>query len=181
MPELLRFWFINDVGTEILQIQPDRFVHNWRKVGEEAEYPRYERIRRTFLSEFLRLSRVIKSHLGRELMPNQCEITYVNYFGLEDAPDALEFFRMPEDFPQIRFAVPGPEGHPIGRLIVQAGPAVTRAGARMFQLMLTVRGRPSTADLTGARKFMDMGRAAIVSQLCSLDLKPNAQKWGLRE
>jgi len=139
MPELLRFWFINDVGTEILQIQPDRFVHNWRKVGEEAEYPRYERIRRTFLSEFLRLSRVIKSHLGRELMPNQCEITYVNYFGLEDAPDALEFFRMPEDFPQIRFAVPGPEGHPIGRLIVQAGPAVTRAGARVFQLMLTVR------------------------------------------
>jgi uncharacterized protein (TIGR04255 family) len=190
MPSLPRLWFVNEAGTEVLQVQTDRFIHNWRKAGEESEYPRYERIRRTFLSEFLRLSRIIGKRLGRELTPNQCEITYVNHIPQEEAAGALEFFRMPDEFPggamedvttQIRFVLPGPYGHPAGRLIAQAGPAVTRAGARVFQFMLTVRGRPSTADLTGAREFMDMGRAAIVNSFAALTTDRMHKTWGRRK
>jgi uncharacterized protein (TIGR04255 family) len=190
MPALPRLWFVNDAGTEVLQVQTDRFIHNWRKVGEESEYPRYERIRRTFLSEFLRLGRVIEKRVDRAVTPNQCEITYVNHFPPEDAAEALEFFRMPGQFPggsmedatmQIRFVLPGAEGHPVGRLIMQAGPALTWAGERVFQFMLTVRGRPSTADLSGAREFMDMGRAAIVNSFAALTTDRMHKAWGRRK
>lgn len=44
VPDLPRFWLLNEAGTEIIQLQNDRFVHNWRKVGSGDAYPRYERI-----------------------------------------------------------------------------------------------------------------------------------------
>jgi hypothetical protein len=77
--------------------------------------------------------------------------------------------------------LPGAEGHPVGRLIMQAGPALTWAGERVFQFMLTVRGRPSTADLSGAREFMDMGRAAIVNSFAALTTDRMHKAWGRRK
>ena len=32
LPPLPRVWFLNEAGSELIQIQRDRFVHNWRKV-----------------------------------------------------------------------------------------------------------------------------------------------------
>ena len=42
---------MNPVGSKLIQIQKDRFIHNWRKVGEGDKYPRYEPIRDTFRFE----------------------------------------------------------------------------------------------------------------------------------
>jgi hypothetical protein len=64
---------------------------------------------------------------------------------------------------------------------MQAGPALTWAGERVFQFMLTVRGRPSTADLSGAREFMDMGRAAIVNSFAALTTDRMHKAWGRRK
>src|ERR1700691_5158974 len=41
VPPLPRAWFLNEGGTELIQVQPDRFVRNWRKVDEEDRYVRY--------------------------------------------------------------------------------------------------------------------------------------------
>src|SRR5882672_9185342 len=82
IPDPPRFWFVNEAGTEILQVQTDRFAHNWRKVGQADQYPRYERIRRTFLDEYSNLNRIVERRLGRGCVPNQCEITYVNHIDL---------------------------------------------------------------------------------------------------
>jgi uncharacterized protein (TIGR04255 family) len=34
-----RFWFINERGNEMIQVQNGRFVKNWRKEGEGEQYP----------------------------------------------------------------------------------------------------------------------------------------------
>ena len=34
IPELPRLWALNKNGTEMIQIQNDRFIKNWRKQGE---------------------------------------------------------------------------------------------------------------------------------------------------
>ncbi len=71
--------FLNDRGTELIQIQQDRFVHNWRKVGQGDVYPRYEFVRRRFEEELGIFHRFLaRENLG-ELIPNQCEVTYVNH------------------------------------------------------------------------------------------------------
>jgi uncharacterized protein (TIGR04255 family) len=38
-----RLWFITTQGNEMIQVQPDRFIKNWRKEGESETYPRYEK------------------------------------------------------------------------------------------------------------------------------------------
>ncbi len=50
-PPVPRVWFLDEAKTELVQIQQDRFIHNWRKTGEDAAYPRYERIRNQFREE----------------------------------------------------------------------------------------------------------------------------------
>ncbi len=194
-PIMPRFWFGNEAGTELLQFQLDRFVHNWRKTGEGVEYPRYERIRQTFFREFARLYRFIERRHGRKLVPNQCEITYVNQIPfVQDGPnptaDSLSILLIPDDFPagqpedvgiQVRFVLAGADDRPAGRLIVQAGPAITPAGVRVFQIMLTVRGRPATPDIHGVREFMDRGRKFIVDNFTAVTTDRMHKLWGRRE
>src|SRR5688500_8008989 len=48
VPTTPRVWFLNEQGTELVQIQQDRFVRNWRKQTDDEAYPRYEYLRRSF-------------------------------------------------------------------------------------------------------------------------------------
>jgi uncharacterized protein (TIGR04255 family) len=194
-PMMPRFWFGNEAGTELLQFQLDRFVHNWRKTGEGVEYPRYERIRQTFFREFGRLCRFIERRQGRVLVPNQCEITYVNQIpfvqgGPNPTADSLSILLIPDDFPagppedvgiQIRFVLAGADDQPASRLIVQAGSAITPAGVPVFQIMLTVRGRPPTPDIRGVREFMDRGRKIIVDNFTAVTADRMHKLWGRRK
>ncbi len=55
VPPAPRLWFLNEAGTEVVQIQQDRFIHNWRRLQDADQYPHYDGIRSTFeqeLSEF---------------------------------------------------------------------------------------------------------------------------------
>jgi len=72
-----RCWFLNEAGTELIQVQQDRFAHNWRKVGEEDSYPRYEYIRETFKTVLETFHQFLARERFGELIPNQCEVTYV--------------------------------------------------------------------------------------------------------
>src|SRR5258708_1658 len=53
-----RFWFLNKEGTELLQFQADKLIHNWRQVDGQpgAEYPRYETIVGRFSEEVTALA-----------------------------------------------------------------------------------------------------------------------------
>ena len=50
-PVSLRTWFLNERGDELIQVQQDRFIHNWHKVDESDEYPRYSHLISTFTGE----------------------------------------------------------------------------------------------------------------------------------
>ncbi|MFD1381016.1 TIGR04255 family protein [Fodinicurvata halophila] len=47
-PDVPRYWFISENNDQLIQIQKDRFLQNWRKESSKAEYPRYESIREDF-------------------------------------------------------------------------------------------------------------------------------------
>jgi uncharacterized protein (TIGR04255 family) len=40
LPPLRRTWFISQDGRNLVQVQEDRFVFNWKKAAEDDEYPR---------------------------------------------------------------------------------------------------------------------------------------------
>src|SRR6266566_1973662 len=64
-PFLPRLWFLNESGTELVQVQQDRFIHNWRKTDSGQQYPRYEYIRGRFNSEL----QLFSSFLEAEKLP----------------------------------------------------------------------------------------------------------------
>ncbi|MFQ5734475.1 MAG: hypothetical protein ACE5KM_21275, partial [Planctomycetaceae bacterium] len=48
IPDLPRVFFEDESGNWLIQIQRDRFLHNWRVSTDESEYPRYPEVSRRF-------------------------------------------------------------------------------------------------------------------------------------
>ena len=183
-----RCWFLNDKEDELIQIQQDRFIHNWRKVGDEDadKYPRYETIRKRFVDELRCFEAFVEKHDLGSLEANQCEITYVNrilpagawsshgqlghVLTIISGSNSDDFLPTPEDIKvSIRYIIKDEHDKPIGRLHVSAEPAFTRPDDEpAFILKLTARGKPLDSDVSGIMDFLDIGREQIVRGFTSI-------------
>jgi uncharacterized protein (TIGR04255 family) len=196
---LPRLWFLNQPGTELIQIQQDRFVHNWRKVGEGDAYPRYERLRGTFRTELESFqSLVMRERLG-SILPNQCEVTYVNHIIADNGwtthaqlGDILTVFQSkysdtrlgdPEDARlTIRYILFDESRKPSGRLHVEAQPAFRRSDNKaMYIVSLTARLRPQGQCVEDVVCCIDLGRDAIVGAFASITTPIMHKIWGRRD
>ena len=85
---LPRIWFLHDDGR-IIQVQRDRFHHNWRKVKPNDEYPRYRSVFKMFEDHFNTFTEFLHEHQLGEVIPKQYEMTYVNIIPQGDVWDTL--------------------------------------------------------------------------------------------
>ncbi len=191
-----RCWFLNEAGTELLQVQQDRFVHNWRKVGTGDVYPRYEHVRGTFEDELVRLEDFLRHEELGVLDPNLCEVGYVNHIvagaGWEthgqlgevltvfDAAYSEAFLPEAEEaYVAARYVIPGADGQPLGRLHVTVDPVYRREDNRPMLLMtLSARGRPDGDGVDGVLRFLDTGRQWIVRGFAALTTERMHEIWG---
>lgn len=51
-PFLPRVWFLHRDGTGILQVQRDRFLHNWRRARIDDKYPRYHELKKMYTTHY---------------------------------------------------------------------------------------------------------------------------------
>ena len=74
-----RVWYrSSDENPLMLQLQPDRFSLNWcKRVGQA--YPRYNSNRPEFMKRFEQFRDFAKTLNLGEVIPNLCEVTYVNH------------------------------------------------------------------------------------------------------
>ena len=75
---LPRIWFIHNKENELIQVQRNRFLYNWRKRRVEDEYPGYKRVAENFekyLSHFRRF--LLEEELGN-LDAKEYELTYID-------------------------------------------------------------------------------------------------------
>ena len=197
-PPLPRLWFLNSDGSELVQVQSDRFIHNWRKSGQGAQYPRYEAISVKFFDELQRVEEFFDQQKVGKIEPNQCEVTYVNYITVDDG----DIRKMPERALRIFSAVPsnasdpgvltpsfedarifaryvmdGEDGSPIGRLTVTAQPALFENEIPILRLDLTARGAPSAPTPDAVSDFFDAGRLAIVRAFTALTTAEMHTLW----
>lgn len=195
-PPVPRLWFMNTQETELVQIQGNRFVRNWKKVGEGEEYPRYEQLRMRFFSDLEEVNSFFESWGIGSMHPNQCEITYVNRLEL-DGHDlracpgaALKLFpsqalrpgdegsRLPEPEDcnlSVRYVLKDEDGAPRGRLLVTVQPW---PGEPALRVDLTVRGAPTAANFNAAADFLDKGRSTIVHSFTAITTDQMHKKWG---
>jgi uncharacterized protein (TIGR04255 family) len=191
VPPVPRCWFVNNDGTELIQLQKDRFIKNWRQAGTEAEYPRYERVKAGFEEDFEIFRRFAKKENLGEIHVNQCEVTYINHIVAgevwtehSDMDKVFTSWRQPEfDFPgkaadagwTARFMIPD-NNNPVGRLHVNVQPSTrVQDGRRMFVMSLTARGQIGTEI-----DFFDLGRQWVVRSFKNLTTAEMHRVWGLR-
>ncbi|WLD13783.1 TIGR04255 family protein [Planctellipticum variicoloris] len=176
VPPLPRMFFIDATSTWLLQLQPDRFLQNWRRSSGDQQYPRFPAVRQRFLSSW---SRLFEFCGHQELAPpevNQLEVTYINHIeageGWQPAVGVSEVFRdfrwdsnarflpVPEAIAwKASFALPRDHG----RLHVSVRQAVRRTDdAPVLLCELTARGMPLDRQTEAIAAWIDLAREWIV-------------------
>ena len=193
---LPRIWFLSDDKKELLQIQQDRFIRNWRKLSSSDEYPRYEdHIRPEFMADFQDFQAfLVANEIGR-VIPNQCEVTYVNYIDpgngfATHAHIGRVFSIWQQDFSEtsiyeienatfsVRYLIRSESGEFIGRLHASAQPVYRGNDDQVaFQLRFVARGKPFSSDLDGIIKFVDEGRERIVRLFADITTPEMHEVW----
>lgn len=196
IPPLPRIWFVHTNDTGVIQIQRDRFLHNWRKKRPEDEYPRYHNVIKMFydrLSDFR--SFLAEAKLGT-IQPLQYEMTYINHIPQGEGWTTIgEIGRV---FPDLSWRsgtqrfLPDLEGFNwragfllpdrAGRLHATIRPVVRRTDLRrILALELTARGMGSDASPEGMRAWFDLARQWIVRGFTDLTSDDIQQKvWRRR-
>lgn len=197
-PPVPRLWFLSHDRSELLQVQPNFFARNWRRVSGQKEYPRFKRFRASFEADLDTFRQFVADEQLGEITPRQCEITYTNHIdragswnGQLESVVAWWHPRSSEGFPpahdarpeQVRFAaqyvIPAADQEPLGRLHIEVQPGTRLAdGEPILRLTLVARGRPDGHGLEGVRGFLDVGHEWAVQAFAAITT-PEAQRiWG---
>jgi uncharacterized protein (TIGR04255 family) len=197
-PPLPRYWFERVGQPDLLQLQQDRILHNWRQQGDNSRvYPRYEAVKKTFEAEVSLFEAWLFEEKIGELRANQCEVTYINIVKLPNGDDAahdrcmekitpLWTGRFSEDPPcrlehvQVNAVCLFPnEGKPVGRVYVKFQPAYLNTdGSHVIRLEITARGRPHGETTKDAFEFLDAAREQVVRTFAAVTTKDMHKIWG---
>lgn len=79
---LPRIGFVHTTGSRVIQVQRDRFLHNWRRLRAGDEYPRYGNVIRMFREHLLYFDLFVKETELGTIVPLQYEMTYLNHIPL---------------------------------------------------------------------------------------------------
>ena len=165
-----RLWFLTEHQTELIQLQHDRLIVNWRQTAQDVEYPRYETVRDLFAARLDDLSAFLAERYLGAIEINQVEVTYIN--AIEPGPDGrFDLDRI------LRHWRPLAEHH-LGQpeqaraAMVFAVPDVGSAPVRMY-----VAVDPGVR-LNGNRLFSSRSRCAALPPM--VPVKPHSPSWTTR-
>jgi len=185
LPNLPRVFFESTDGEWLIQLQRDRFLHNWRTHSKTSTYPRYPSVRDRFFAQWRNFTKFVQINGLGDINVTQLEITYLNHIGPwpEDADigDVLPDFRWRTDKrllakPEtcsISFAFAAKETG--SRLRATVKPVQDHEKSRLLRFELTVRGLPDDKNL---ENWFDSGRQWIVTAFADLTSKEWHKKWG---
>jgi uncharacterized protein (TIGR04255 family) len=194
-PPPARVWFLNKTGTQLIQVQPDRFIFNWRRENTDESYPRYAHIRERLKTTFNQFLDFVRSERLGNVVPEQCEATYVNHIvsgqgwtrhgELDHVATVWEnrysdsYLGRPEDVAfAARYRMPT-DSAPLGRLYINLQSAFQSADKRqIYVLTLTARGRPTSTGTEGVFGFLDLGHEWIVRGFTSITRADMHRIWG---
>ena len=190
-----RCWFKSRDGSEMIQVQQDRFIFNWQRTEEGGDYPRYSHVRERFEQNFAVFLSYAKNLRIGPIEIDQCEVTYVNHlfagqgwkrhgqidriFAFWSGRHSDRFLGEPEDVKaQWRYQILGDDGAPCGRLNASVEPRTKPGDERpLLRFVLTARGAPIGEGPEGALRFFDLGREYVVRGFTSMTSKRMHKIW----
>ena len=79
IPPLPRVWFVHKDENELIQMQFNRFVYNWRKRRPDDKYPGYGEFMENFEKYLSRFQEFLAKEKLGDLVPKQYEIAYIDH------------------------------------------------------------------------------------------------------
>ena len=184
-----RFWFMTDDGAELIQFQPDRLLHNWRKTEtSDRPYPRFVPMFASFRREVGKLEALFDRRFNSPLNVTQAEVSYINRIASADdkamprADEWLRFLRFgtnaPDDYSgSFREIVRDVSGQPIGRLLCEVKSAVTSALQPVIIFTISVRGAPANPSPAAAFDFIKRSRQKIAERFVQFTTPEAHEHW----
>lgn len=184
VPPLPRVFFEDTSGQWLIQLQRDRFLHNWRCGSEGGDYPRYPAVQEKFLSQWSNFRQFVADEKLGDIDVTQLEITYLNHVApwtnQSELGDLFPDFRWrkgerslgrPEAF-NISCAFTSSDGR--SRLRATIRPGIHQEKGSILLFDLTVRGVAENDDL---ESWFDNGRRWIVTAFADLTSDEWHKKW----
>lgn len=189
-PPVPRYWFIDEDGTHLIQLQPERYHYNWKKITGKEEYPHYAEIFPEFEKQWQAFLGFASDEDLGEIKRNHWEVTYVNHI----FPDKIsgDFTELYGRFPFLTYnALSGnlktPENvnlsmsyaYPdnLARLHVDIQKAYRKSDNHpLLQFRLTARGQIAKNDDDSLYKGLNLGHEMIVENFTNLT-SSNAHKY----
>jgi uncharacterized protein (TIGR04255 family) len=186
-----RCWFLNEPGTQLIQVQQDRFLRNWRRLQALTEnYPRFDTLFGLFWKEWVAFRDFLKEQRIDEPKIDQCELTYVNLIDSEAVSGSFE--RLPSIFVNLRerergflpnpelfqweARFPLPEGR--GRLHVEAVPAFRKSDFKLLmRFNLAARGSPKGTTDALVNEWFGIAHEYIVRGFDELTTAEMHRTW----
>ncbi|PWT80592.1 MAG: hypothetical protein C5B44_05175 [Acidobacteria bacterium] len=188
-----RMWFLSQDKTNIVQVQRDRFVINWRSVTGAETYPRFDAaVRPTFLREWAAFLEFLnEASLGVPEI-KFCEVSYINdvvkgtdWGELDEAMTFFSFISSKQDRAALgsletiniagAFNMPGESGR-LNFTLMHA--LRQRDRAQIIQFALSARGRPATQSHNDMLAWIGAGRECIVRGFAELTTTKAHKHWG---
>jgi uncharacterized protein (TIGR04255 family) len=176
-PPVPRCWFLDKSKNQLIQVQQDRFLRNWRQLEGTDPYPRYSYLAQEFKQEWEGFLAFVHDEQLGQPSANQCELTYVNningreswrdfsevakLFSLLKEPKESKFLPTPEMLGwETRYKLPGGRG----RLHVQMNPAFRSRDLKLtLSLTLTARGAPAGGSPDQIMAWFDLAHEWVVN------------------
>lgn len=193
IPPLPRTWFVSKDKREVLQIQQDQLINNWRKIETEDEYPRYKNIIGKFEEHLSNFSKFLSQNDLGSLAPQQYELTYINHISslngwnlgtpIEVIFPELKFSENKEILSQCEtfnllntYLLPDEEGRLYSTIRTIKHPNHEEP---IIQFQLMVRGIGKKKSLETMRSWFDQAHIWIVKGFTDLTNKETQkEKWG---
>jgi uncharacterized protein (TIGR04255 family) len=189
----VRFWFLSDDGTELVQLQHDRLSVNWRELGSGKAYPRFPTMRQMFADRFTDLTNFVAVEGLGQLHITQLELTYINAITV-DPSDMGKLERILSTWqavPSHHLGAPQQVrtemsfqvkdlGAGAARFWVQVGPGQRGAGVPATLFSLLIRGVPAGEGLKEALTFLDDAHQHVVRSFTELTTSEMHANWRLR-
>jgi uncharacterized protein (TIGR04255 family) len=200
-PPTGRYWFVSDDGTQLAQVQADRFMFNWRQVKGDESYPHFDVLYPKFKQLVQTFDDVVSTAKAPIPYPSWCELVYTNVIEAEgDTPgthgqlarilnylveDPHRATLPPVEDTQIqqRFRLTDDDGEPYGRLYVSAVPGFRKTDGRpVYVLTLHARGRaPAGSMPESLDSFFDRAHLLIVKGFREVTTPAMHERWKEKE
>jgi uncharacterized protein (TIGR04255 family) len=185
----LRCWFVDASKNQLIQVQNNAFMRNWRKMDAPLQYVHYNEFRPLFVNDWATYKRFLQDEKLPQPEVLQCEVTYVNHLlrgkEWESPSDVRRMFpfwaqRLSDkadlDVSAFSFNAALPDGR--GQLQVIANPVLRADGKEAIQLSLTASGKPQGSDDEQILEWLDLGHDYVVNFFADFTSPSMHSSWG---